>query len=154
MNWGEWKRGEIVPRTYTQAQLEGLAKKFGYTVEEVTESLRRIQDETNESECWVNGAYQVFKRRCGAVIHLSIRRLDRAPCRDWRDFQRIKNELVGPEHEGVELYPAESRLVDTANQFHLWVLAKEGERIEVGFNDGRVVSDDVSFAPGAKQRAL
>jgi hypothetical protein len=35
---------------------------------------------------------------------------------DWRDLQRIKNQLVGPECEAVELYPAESRKVDTANQ--------------------------------------
>ena len=28
----------------------------------------------------------------------------------------IKNLIVGPEHEGFEIYPAESRLVDTANQ--------------------------------------
>jgi hypothetical protein len=51
---------------------------------------------------------------------LSVKTHDRAPVHDWRDFQRIKNELVGPEAEAVELYPAESRLVDTSNQFHLW----------------------------------
>jgi len=29
--------------------------------------------------------------------------------------------IVGEEHEAFEVYPAESRLVDTANQYHLWV---------------------------------
>ena len=41
---------------------------------------------------------------------------------DWRDLQRIKNELIGRDREAVELYPAEARLVDTSNQYHLFVL--------------------------------
>src|SRR6516164_7566855 len=72
-----------------------------------------------------NDRYQVFMRsipagRWPALTHLSICRIDRKPIHDWRELQEIKNALVGPEHEAVELYPAESRLVDTANQFHLW----------------------------------
>lgn len=39
---------------------------------------------------------------------------------DWREYQQIKNDLVGPEWEAVELYPAESRLVDPSNAFYLW----------------------------------
>ena len=54
------------------------------------------------------------------MIHLSIRNADRSARHDWRDFQRIKNQLAGPEWEAVEIYPAESRLVDAANQYHLW----------------------------------
>ena len=57
----------------------------------------------------------------GDYAHLSIKTNERTADHDWRDYQRIKNELVGPEFEGVELYPAESRLVDNANQFHIWV---------------------------------
>ena len=56
------------------------------------------------------------------MIWLSMRRVDRTDNHDWREMQRVKNDLVGPEHEAVELYPAESRLVDTADQFHLWVM--------------------------------
>jgi hypothetical protein len=52
--------------------------------------------------------------------HLSICRTDKQAVHDWRAFQRIKNELAGPEWEAVEIYPAESRLVDMANQYHLW----------------------------------
>ncbi|MBM3459847.1 MAG: hypothetical protein FJX77_15105 [Armatimonadetes bacterium] len=77
-------------------------------------------------ELFENDRYQVIRREYpdgpfGAYVHLTIRRRDGAACHDWRDFQRIKNELVGPETEGVEIYPAESRLVDTANHYHLWV---------------------------------
>ena len=56
------------------------------------------------------------------AVHLSIRAHDRRCVHDWRDMQRIKNELCGPEADGIEIYPAESRLMDEANQFHLYVL--------------------------------
>lgn len=54
------------------------------------------------------------------MIWLSIRNQDHGARHDWRDFQRIKNQLAGEDYEGVEIYPAESRKVDTANQYHLW----------------------------------
>jgi hypothetical protein len=33
----------------------------------------------------------------------------------------------------VELFPAESRLVDTANQYHLWVMADAEYRFPFGY---------------------
>lgn len=87
-----------------------------------------------------NNRYQVVRRPMedGAVM-LSIFRIDRAPSRDWRDFQRIKNELAGVEREAVEIYPAESRKVDMANQYYLWVLPV-GTRVPWGF-DERMLSE-------------
>lgn len=55
----------------------------------------------------------------GTLTHLSIHDHWRTTRHDWRDFQQIKNELCGPESEAVEIYPAESRLVDTSNEYHL-----------------------------------
>jgi hypothetical protein len=81
--------------------------------------------------------------------HLSIKRLDREACKDWRDFQQIKNEVIGPDHEAVELYPAESRVVDVANQYHLFVLKDPGLRFPFGFQTG-LKSDDAMA--GTKQR--
>jgi len=69
---------------------------------------------------------------------LSIRRLDRQAIHDWRDLQWIKNELIGPEHEGFEIYPAESRLVDESNAYHLWVYKDETRRAPFGLNHRRV----------------
>jgi hypothetical protein len=77
-----------------------------------------------------NSRYLVWKStvHCqvplGDGVLLSIRALDRSAAHNWRDFQRLKNELVGPEAEAVELYPAESRKVDTANQFYLWAFPR------------------------------
>jgi hypothetical protein len=83
------------------------------------------------------------------MIHLSIKRLDKDCIRDWRHLQRIKNEIVGPENEAAELFPAESRLVDTANQFHLFVLKDPKLRFPFGFKNRCVMEGDNC---GAKQR--
>lgn len=74
-------------------------------------------------------------------IHLVIRRHDGAPCVSWRHFQQIKNELVGTECEAVELFPAESRLVDTANDYHLWVYADPASRFPIGWSH-RIVGNE------------
>jgi hypothetical protein len=58
----------------------------------------------------------------GQVTQALIRRVDAKPIHNWRDLQRIKAELFGPEQEAVELYPAQSRLIDDCNWYHLWVL--------------------------------
>jgi len=88
-----------------------------------------------------------------AMWHLSIKRKDREPIDEdrWRILQRIKNTLVGPEHEAVELYPAESRLVDTANQWHLWVFQKPQQQWPFGFTSRLVTSEEIH---GTKQRPL
>lgn len=81
------------------------------------------------------------------VIHLSIRSHDRSALLDWRDLQRIKNELVGKETEMVQLFPRESHLVDTSNQFHLWGFVSEHPvftEAGVGWEQGRNVHDGMS----------
>ena len=83
-----------------------------------------------------------------------IKRRDREVIRDWRELQAIKNAIVGPEHEGFELYPAESRLVDTANQFHLFVFMDRRVRMPVGFVEREVASTAQARACGATQREL
>lgn len=99
-------------------------------------TLHNISD--GGAEVWKNNIYTVTKwdRRTPKeelfVTHLSIKRNDGAAIRDWRQFQRIKNELCGPEREGLEIFPAESRIVDGANQFHIWVLPP-GAQVPFGF---------------------
>lgn len=77
----------------------------------------------------------------GRIVWLSIKRTDRAAIHDWRDMQMIKNMIVGPEVEAVELYPAEDRLVDTSNQFHLWCFL-DGYRLPFGYGERLVMVPD------------
>ena len=97
--------------------------------------------------CWVNSRYEVYAYRYdnskgtgpSQMVHLSFKQMpERDPFIPWRDKQRIKNEVLGPEWEGVELIPAESRLVDTSNQFHLWCFPP-GTRLPMGFVDREVM---------------
>lgn len=73
------------------------------------------------------------------LTHLSIKRRDKQVVRRWRDLQRIKNEVMGPDREAVELFPSERRLVDTANQYHLFVLP-EGLAWPFGYRDRMIIS--------------
>lgn len=104
-------------------------------------------------DCWMNSRYTVLIRRVksdmGDLFHLSVKRNDKNPLHDWRDLQRIKNELLGEEEEAMELYPAESRLVDGANQYHLWSFA--GQRAPFGYDAKRCVMLPGGM-DGAKQR--
>jgi len=98
-----------------------------------------------DAQLWTNDRYSATIHPtsddglAGACL-LTIRRLDRKPLRDWEHFQHIKSEVCGPEREAVELFPAASRLVDTANQYWLWVLP-EGMTFDIGWDFGAVTSD-------------
>lgn len=92
---------------------------------------------------YLRGEHPLF----GDVAHLSFKTHDKQAFHDWRDMQRIKNEICGPETEAIEIFPAESRLVDGANQYHLFVFRTW--TIPLGFQD-RLVSDGAWR--GSKQR--
>lgn len=142
-----------------QADKAAFCKLWGFPAEATSEEIvRPIRDVAND-EIWLNDSYQVNVRKVEPtpgsglppMVHLSIKRLDKGPARDWRDFQQIKNELVGPECEGCELYPADSRVVDSANQFHLWVFKTPEVRFPFGFPHG--VKTDALFA-NSRQRSF
>lgn len=138
---------------------EEQAKAFGTTIDRVKEGYL----DAASDEIYKNRWYQVNLRgmttegdlcdrdseEC-TVIHISIKTIRKEPVHDWRDLQQIKNDLLGPEHEAVELYPAESRLIDTANQYHLWASADPAYRFPVGWAGARAVTSVSSG--GAKQR--
>lgn len=122
--------------------------------ESVLDRLRREMLE--ETTVVKNDLYQVAVRPVstdlGLLFHLSIKRLDREVIHDWRELQEIKNLVLGPEMEAVELYPAESRLVDTSNQYHLWALPGN-QRWPFGFLKRAVTGEGLEYhVPRAKQR--
>ena len=90
---------------------------------------------------WANDRYRCAVEygdggRAG-LVHLSIHSHSRRTAHPWRHFQQIKNDVMGDEREAVEIYPRESRLYDTANEYHLWVLA-EGDQMPFGYQEREV----------------
>jgi hypothetical protein len=110
--WTKFRRVRLSPRDYTGRKPDRWFRNSRYVV--------ALWNERREHRL--------------VLWHLSIRSIDRSARHDWRDFQRIKNELCGPEFEATEVYPAESRLVDMSNQFHLWVFRE----LDYGFAERAV----------------
>jgi hypothetical protein len=75
---------------------------------------------------WANDLYSVqnYKIVCewGEVDFVGIRRNDEKKNIPWSDKQRVKNELFGAERTAIEVFPAESELVDQANMYWLYIL--------------------------------
>ena len=70
----------------------------------------------------------LYKQRADGNVRLtvnSVRRDAKGRWRDgitWDELQRIKNECLGEDACCIEVYPAESDLVNVSNMRHLWVL--------------------------------
>lgn len=133
-----------------------LAARHGISREVALQQVEKLRRQS----VYMNERYQVnvevvaapFGLDTGDVLWLSVKRRDRAAIHDWRELQSIKNRLVGDEHEAFEVYPAESRLVDTANQYHLWVFSDPKVRLPVGFRTREVLDAPAAAAQGAGQR--
>lgn len=93
-----------------------------------------------------NGVFCVLVRNVvspwGLVRHAMIRTVSNDEVR-WAEKQRIKNEIFGEEALAVEVFPSQSRLVDQADAYHLWVLP-EGVSLPFGIhrNDTRPITGD------------
>ena len=121
---------------------------------EIGSKMADLEDDmkSEDRKLHANNRYTVHKETVPPERHgfgdveltwLSIKPNDDSHRHDWREFQKIKNELCGPEREAMEVYPAESRLVDGANQFHLWVLP-EGCSVPCGWWDRIVVEENTT----------
>ena len=111
-------------------------------------------------EVWKNNRYEVQlefmdkKKGKDGFVWLQLKDVNKEAIHDWREMQKIKNEIMGDEREAVELFPAESRLVDTSNQFHLFVMPL-GEKCGFGYGQRGVVVGHNNFVKGvggSKQR--
>lgn len=138
--------------------VRSFAARHGLSEDVAASQIERLRAQS----IYMNDLYQVnvevvrtpFGEENGDMFWLSIKRRDRAPVHDWRELQQIKNMVVGDEHEGFEVYPAESRLVDTANQYHRWVFADPAVRLPVGYRHREVVDCGAAAAVGARQRGF
>ena len=88
----------------------------------------------NPAPSWMTRAYQNNRyvvmiddnaRMTGGIMAIKamIQRHDDRPIPyHWREMQSIKNELFGSETVAIEYYPAQSRLIDKANIYWLFIL--------------------------------
>jgi hypothetical protein len=106
-------------------------------------------------EFWSNSTYSVcaYRNPNDEIGLIAIRRHDWKPCSDWRDKQAIKSQIVGPDWEAAELYPAEARVQDEGNWSHLWVMPK-GERYPWGYIESAVSRSDKPARANEVQRPL
>jgi hypothetical protein len=147
----EMNHDEFAP--YRPEVIETTSKHYGIPREE---ALALLQRDHVKSRYFVNDLYQVQVATCGregSMLHLNIRRRDGGMFKDWRHFQEIKNQIAGPECEAVEIYPAESRKVDTTNKWHLWVLPP-GVKLDLGWGERDVSYAENRDVPGMRQRPL
>lgn len=103
-------------------------------------------------ETWMNPWYEVRVVRHsdgwlldnGPWLRIGIACNDGEARHDWRVFQRIKNQVAGPEWWALELYPAESQLIDPSNYFILYAAPS----LPFGNRYGRVLAGPAnSMAP-------
>lgn len=154
--WTPFERSSIIPLSPVEreARIDDIVSRFPITREEAAQTLDDVKNDT----VVLNSRYQVNMRLMrgtppfGDILHLSIKRLDkeRVGVERYRDFQRIKTELVGPEYEAVEIYPAYSDEIDTANQYHLWVMLEF--KLPFGWHGQRAV--DGTSPLGGKQEPI
>lgn len=86
------------------------------------------------------------------MLHLSVKCIDQAPIIPYADLMQIKDDLCGLECEGIELYPARSREVDLANQYHLWCVDSSAFSFPLGFPQWPISESDEGCAvPGTNQ---
>jgi hypothetical protein len=132
-NWQPFRPVSIKTRSEDQAQALALARNLPVA------AIREAERHAQRGAAYANDRYLVIVHKApDDMVYLVVNRLDREPVRDWRDLQRIKNELIGPECEAVELFPAESRLVDTANMYHLWGCTDPSYRFPFGYQQRAV----------------
>jgi len=155
--WQPLERADL--HAASEELIQAWMKQINATREDVLALMKKEEETT---EYWTNDLYQVQVRRYPSkkpgvnAVHINIRRRDGEACiRDWRHFQQIKNELLGPECEAIEIYPAESRLVDTSNKYHLWGTDDPTFRYPIGFEERDVRYDDGDTKQsGLKQRPV
>jgi len=156
-NVGKFQRAVDVDQTF-----EAFAHRYR-DMNMRPQTLRRLFEKQKGDALYLSEFYQVAIDKDpphafpGVVMwHLSIKRIDKEPIMDWRDLQAIKSQLCGDEAEALQLFPAESRCVDTSNQYHLWVFMRSGTqrlpRIPCGWTKGMVIDEAASATSGAKQR--
>ena len=154
-----WQSLQQSPESFLREQRQQIRKQVKEKFPEITD---KVLDSQESDETWGNDRYTVSVRfldgdRDG-FVELSVHNYNRTPHVPWRHLQQIKNEVLGGDREAVQIFPAEDRLVDTANEFWLYVYPKGKAPMRrgkpLGMNFGRkVVYDKVPGLGRSRQTA-
>ena len=119
-------------------------------------------DDLMNDETWGNDRYTVTVHfldgdRDG-FVEITIHNHRRTTHIPWRHLQQIKNEVLGPDREAVQLFPAEDRLVDTANEYWLYAYPvgkapMRNRRTKVGMDHGRNVGYEMPDGFGRSRQS-
>jgi hypothetical protein len=119
-------------------------------------------DDLISDETWGNDRYTVSVHLLDGdrdgFVEFAVHNHNRTPHVPWRHLQQIKNEVLGPDREAVQLFPAEDRLVDTANEYWLYVYPvgkapMRDRRTKVGMDYGRNVAYDMPDGFGRSRQS-
>jgi len=116
----------------------------------------KLKAATEHKQEWFNPFYSVVvhgvpngqsrgARHDGVVI--MIVNSDQSARRDWREFQRIKNEICGEAWVGYEIYPPEHEAVDPSNAFFLWCFENAQLPPQCTMDGPRHFTPEQAFAP-------
>lgn len=105
----------------------------------LTKKVQRILD-TNISEVWRNRKFMVlvYPEKDGIERLTCFKMLvkdDGSRFEDgitWDELQQLKKECGRGDRWAMEIYPAETKIVNVANMRHLWVLP-EGQKPAMGW---------------------
>ena len=146
-----YRLSKVFPNFKISANKNGLQFSEGQSEWTRFELVASVFHEFNEERCTKRKCDMIFEnsryivlvyKPYDDIVWLSFRgQNNSAHDRDWRDYQRIKNELCGTDCEGIEIFPQESRLVDTANQFHLWVF-EPSKSLGIGYPSRDVLTPE------------
>ena len=162
---GALVKTSVTPRSEEQLnkEAEKVVKAFPHmTIEQAKMGLHK----DIYAEIYVNDIYQVAvyrKEDADSLVHvpelkgkctwLSIKRRDKRPVNNWQDMQTIKNRLVGVECDAIQMLPAESRMVNTANQYHLIVLPEDAH-VPFGWGTRHVDTDNRAAKPNGSAQSF
>jgi hypothetical protein len=146
-----WQKLQRSPESDIREQRQRLRDQIKERFPDLTDKMIDAQE---NDETWGNDRYtvgvQYLDGNRDGFVELSVHNHNRTPHIPWRHLQQIKNEVLGADREAVQIHPSEDRLVDTANEFWLYVYPtgkapmRRGKKL--GMNIGRRVLYDT--APG------
>lgn len=117
----QFKRGGLDRSAASVDAIVQEAVLHGYTEDAARDLAKDSLAKVSSDVIWLSPVYQVNISENSRSLSLSIKRLNKAPLFNRDHLVDLadhfcRDRKVTP----VELYPTEQRVVDTANQYHVW----------------------------------